>query len=387
MLVFVVANIAVFLANRQSAANALLELLFEYVFLFYFVLLNIRNEKEAVGCFSAILLSACVVCFFGFFEYVSGINLFSRFGTLGRVNQLSADNHLLRLGINRVYVAFSHPIALGGYVLLVFPRAFQLFLNELRRFKKIALLGLCGLLLVTLLLTLSRMPLLCLLLGVILLFLIMGRKQKVFFLKLFCLFLGAVVLCFAVGIVPDFLEDTVASLLLSLTGNPVDNFGGNMFGFQDRLNLFSMTGDVLMESPLFGGGLGYTETHKTYFFDYQRDPYHPYLVDSFDNDHLYRLMSGGIVGFGGYVLLYGAFLRAAFKKARECPGDSLKTAAQAVFVAMTAYLVSLSSVMNLGTFRIFLALAAVFFAAVREGLPEQDRITPLRAGDQRESLI
>jgi O-antigen ligase len=367
MLVLGATGFLVFLAHIDGwAFNAFFVFLFENIFVFYFVFLNIRSEKEVKGCFKALLLAACILCLFAIVESITRFNIFTHFGTLGNIGNLDMNGGLQRLGFTRVRASFGHPIALGCYILLIFPIAFNFFLNEKDKFKKAVLLGLSGLLLIALLLTLSRMPILCCALGLAMLFTVMNNRQKTMFLLVAGVVLALVVLCLSIRIIPDFIVDTLSSLFLTLTGGYVDNFGGNAFGFEDRLNLFTITGDVLRENPLLGGGLGYWETHKIYFFDYRRYAYGSYLVDAIDNDHLNNLMTGGIVGFGGYLSLYGVLLYKAFKSIKAKAGETLPIIAQAVWVSMFTYLLSLSSVDNMGTFKIFLVIAALFVAETRE---------------------
>ena len=156
----------------------------------------------------------------------------------------------------------------------------------------------------------------------------------------------------------DYLELTDAEL--------VEDFGGNMGGMRDRINLIRVTMEEIKGHLIFGRGLNYLQTVEIFYFDYTKNPFMKYRVASFDNDHLKRFLFGGIVGSFGYITLYTSFLLQACYGIRAKYGKELNIISQATFVAMSTYLVNLFSVDNLGTFRIFICLGAVFAAAFRE---------------------
>lgn len=368
LIIFVVTNGLVFLAHRTGvAANALLVLMFEDIFVFYLVFLNIRNYKEARGCFTALLLCAGLLCLFAIFEFFTGINIFSRYGTLGNVSLFDSSRSLMRLGSIRVYTAFGHPIAMGCYTLLIFPIAFNLFLNENNSFRKYFYFSLSGLLVIMLLFALSRMPILCFIGSFALLFIVIKREQKTKFIKVMCIALALGIICLAGGLIPEFVINTLSSLAATLTGGSVDDFGGNAGASRGRLNLIPITLEALEGKMLLGAGLNYLQTVKIYYFDYHKNPYMPYLINTFDNDHLKRFLYGGFIGAGGYIVLYGVFMLHALRTARDKRvGEELNVIAQSVFVAMCAYLISLAAVDHLGTIPIYFTITAVFAAAVRE---------------------
>ena len=372
MLVFLVVSLIVLLNVRNGASvKKFIAIVFENIMVFYLVMLNIKDDREARKCMDAMLAAAAVISLFAVFEFFTRINVFTYFGGIGAlsetggVDKLTAGK-LARLGFTRVYVTFSHPIALGEYVLLMFYPAFGFMLREKKITKKLIYGGICGLLFVSLLLTLSRAPLLCFFCGLVVYFLIVEKEHKKTMLKLAGAGVFIMLILILSGHAPSFITDIIYSLFVSLTGQYVGGFGGNMSPFYMRLGLVPLTMEIIRGHELLGRGLAFFSVNKWFVFDYTLNPFHKYEVDTFDNFYLLRIVESGFVGIAAYLFVFGSFLITLLQtiKRRAEHSATAVALAEAGFVSIGVYLVCLFSADELSTIQIFWIVSAIFVSPI-----------------------
>jgi|GEM_PF-4863606 len=364
---FLATNILVVLSHGNGPAfKKFIGVLIENIVLFYGVLLNIKDGRDARRCFDALLAAAVVIGIFGIAEFITGVNAFTSLGGIGDIESVIDTNSRLRMGYHRIYVTFSHPIALAEYVLMLLFPALGFFLEEKKSLKKSYYFMLVCLLTLTLLLTLSRAPIGCAAGGMLLFFIVIKKEQKIGLLKIFAVAAAALLLLIVSGEAPRFLTEGISSLFLSLTGQYVGDFsvrGGNIQPFDRRLSLIPLTLDIIKGNELLGAGLAYFGTHKYFAFNYQVDPYQKYQLLSIDNFYLFKIIEGGILGVLGYLAAFASVfalaLKAVINKAR---GYSGSLPAQGFLVSVTAYFICLFSADELGTIKIFWVVSAVFAA-------------------------
>lgn len=381
LLLFCLVHLLSLLTNFNSNAfKKFFAIMFENIVVFYFVYLNMKDDKMIRQCFDGMIAASGVIALFAMVEFVTHANFFIQMGGIGSMSSYggadrmaNAGKSIQRLGYTRVYVTFSHPIALAEYCLLMVFPAFHFYLAEKRAARQIYYGAITCMLIVTVLLTLSRGPLLCLTCGMVALLFVVKKKRRVKMLATVGAAGFALLMFVLSGYAPSLLTEGVFSLIASLFGVYVGQFGGNLAPIEGRLNLFNITMELIQGQELLGGGLAYFNSHRVYMFDYTVNAYQKYLVDSYDNFYLLRMLESGYIGLLSYLGAFGAILLTALRfllrRARSL--ESAKTLVCGVFVAMGSYLVSLVTADELSTIKIFWVVAALCMAMCFKGNAEE----------------
>lgn len=261
-------------------------------FLLPFFIAVVGSDKKIFGhCLTLILGVAVVLCLFSFLE-LANFNIFSLLQT--DFNTTLGPGTGKRYGIYRSESSFGQSIAFGIYLNFMCCLVFYKIKNNNTRFSiiyslMVLLFNICCLL------TISRFPILIMVLIDFVGFFLSNKKYKTF-LGLSALF----------GVLADLLFGLVrgGSLLSSLVDNLIHIFAGTAgtdLGDNPllyRFNLFSALSEVLGGNWLLGNGM-----LSQYGFIYPKI-FWPVVRNSFDNTYLYLIENFGILGLIGWLVYY-----------------------------------------------------------------------------------
>lgn len=374
-----------------SAVKNYLSFGVEQMALVLFLSLSI-DSKECIDRILKILVgTSMIIVICAVIESFTGYNAFWVFTPEFERNYVSHVSYV-RLGIVRASGPFEHPIALALYTLFIYSIALYKFLTSE---KYVRYGGMAAALLLMELLTVSRFPIMCLIL-VTLLFLIFGnRTQRVRIGKFIAIIAGFIIIVFPLKstifvatlyrIIASLLDCTVGKVmgidfveavetilpkvqevssggfnvlggLESEIQNTVADFGTNTNPYIYRFFLYDVAYDILKKHPLFGLGGAYFQNH---YYDISHIANATFRkLRSVDNAYLYLLVTEGIVSFVGTIPYYIFILGVNLKNWR----DSKEITLNKMFaILLFCYYIALLSSGMLGTIRILCVIIAVIF--------------------------
>jgi hypothetical protein len=339
------------MANTGDSLKALISILLENVLLFYFLVKRFLDPEVFDKAIHILIITAFILGLLGLIEGLSGFNIFSLLDLKVRDNIVGSAMYE-RMGTNRVESSFGHPIGFGLYLTLMLP----LVLYSANHGQRLALITFF-LLIINLLLTISRGPLIAFLVVFMIYLLVSNLKSKLIAFYLISVFLiSAGLYCTNVENKLTKLVKNIPLSIISLVDqkHSVRNFGANQDPFDYRLLIVNLAVEKMKNNYWFGLGMGYFRTH--YFG--QTAKYGK--IFSIDNNYLLNFLELGIIGALAIILLIFKFLSlclAGPQKRRKLDGIGFY-----LFLSLLGYYLSLTTVAALNSDRIlwvFLALVAV----------------------------
>jgi O-antigen ligase len=357
----VLISTAMSIAPRQSYFAACVEVIQQFA-LFYLIVDCLRLPSFWVRWQRVLFATTGVVCAFAFAEEVAGSNVLRQL--------MQVDASVFRGGIMRVRSTFFHPIALGCFLDMVFPFVLVEVVKAREKAKKILLLALLLGILVTALLTVSRMPWLALLLevGVFLTWWAWRDRRHVVLLVVYALAL-VVGVAFVRG------GSNRVPVMTELVVNPSDVSTGRLDKASSeyyRIALVNAVIDRLQGARwLFGLGPGVFQVADVEGeFEEGR-----HVLTAPDSHYVRVVLEGGVLGLLAFVVLLIAALRACARTIRAGP-DPQRITAVACLAAIVGVMVNnvTASMFSL------LPLNLLFWStvALAASIPNQPAYTKLR---------
>lgn len=359
--------LTLFHLDRPQAVIMYSSIIVEQILLFVLIWSIFDREADVNRVFGAIFVSCLLVTVYGLFVKIIGSNPYLE-NMIDRTGETVSTFYDSRGGVeNRVASTFSHPIAYGGWLAMLLPFIIvrmRLLLVSKRLFLSCLLL----LSMANIVFTNSRTPIVSALVGVVVLFMFLGKKNKaVLFASALCLLLFLVLFD---GVVRDSSQIVYSAIYFwrddaALAGSSLEL----------RASLFLKTFAVFSQAPILGNGLAYL---RYLVFDTELGT----AADFFGESILVQLLIDvGIVG----LLVYGFFYFRIFSLLRQLIRRSksvgLRNYLSAACAAYLSWFVFAIITGDLDTFRfalILLALSMKLFyirdrAAVGNQLPVRDQ--------------
>ncbi|MCM3693176.1 O-antigen ligase family protein [Neobacillus niacini] len=355
--------------SNTTAFVGTIAILFEYVLLYYIVLMNInliikkKGKSETLkGILKILCISAFILAIFGIIERLISFNLFTLLDISQRAG-IGATTHV-RMGELRVSTSFIHSLGYGLYLLLMIPIVFyQVTIYKETKGKQYYFnLILLLLLFVNILFTNSRSTLLALAASMLIFFFLSNFKKKIISLYLVILIgipiIGLSLTPFAEKIpVISSISGNVKSLSDTLLGTSyVENYGSNEEPFTYRKQLITFAFSQTGYENIAGKGIGFIRKEPLVFYLPEINPYGLTVSYSVDNYYVNVKLELGWVGLILTISLFLVFLVSIFKNRNNSFFNKI------LLVSLSGYLFELTMVGELDTLKYIWIIFAVFTA-------------------------
>jgi len=359
------ADVALFPADRGESLKALFVLLIEEYFMVWLLTLILDTRKKLLTALRTLTLASGCVSLIAIVGCIFNVNPFHWLNTVEREMLMTT---YYRLGVLRAEAGFGHPVYFGAFCAVMVPLHMYFIEHSDARWQRLLFSGTMSLNLVSLLLSNSRGSLLAFgcLFVLIVLVRILKKEFKAFlrtYIPVFLMTLGlltVVILCLPYGMY--FLTETVRSLVSvfipetsvgpdlpipstpapTIPTEPMPEYGENAAGTRSRLVQLSGIYWTLSKKPLFGFG---SNAHVRGLIAFQIVEGQWWTTKTFDMGLVAIVCQYGLAGLLGYGALYGSvFLTTAAKKFRK---DPLMEQLGLAFIAYMLCLLTISSVAKL----------------------------------------
>ncbi len=268
---------------------------------FYFTVTNtIKTKQELYSLLTVFIISALLVAGYGIIQYIFGLDA---------DKQAWIDEQMFNDIKMRAFSTLENPNVLGEYLLLTIPVAVAFMWNTKKAWTKIFYMGVCGVLLLCLVLTMSRGCWIGILIAA----------------ALFITFVDARYWLLAIPVLllaPSILPASILNRFLS-----IGNLGDTSSSY--RLYIWLGTISMLKDFWLVGVGPG----SQAYNLIYPRYSYPMIIAPHAHNVYLQQMVETGVVGIGALVFVFIAFFRRMSQKAHTL---CKKSADKVMIVALCA---------------------------------------------------
>lgn len=298
-LIYIVMQFVIFFINAEvlNFLKFILQDISIIIILYCFV--NTKEKFERM--INVIIFTSSIICISGLVEYFFDYNIFSLIENYTYSTPSFGSESMYRLGAVRIEQSFNHAITYCIY--LLFCSSLVIYKINLNCNRKIKYYISLILILTNALFTMSRGPLIFLLLNLFIIILFLEKKKK----RKVLIVLGGG-LCFFIVI--ELLSTSkvfemfnqIFYMILGLFNEKYralisSDFGGNLDPFQYRISLINSVIDLVKNNWLLGLGAG-TDVVFTYNYGSGMSS----TVSSIDNNYLYILVGHGVLGVSSFLI-------------------------------------------------------------------------------------
>ncbi|HEX2945835.1 MAG TPA: O-antigen ligase family protein [Clostridia bacterium] len=318
------------------------------------------DVDRAVKCF---LFAALVIAFIGIVEFLSGTNLFSRLDIVKSGRQLLSSASYQRLGRNRIEGPFGHPLAFCNFLLMAIPIGIYKWRTSKSTKVKTAYFGVILLLLVNFFLTLSRGPMLALVIGLILYFIFSGKRTKQVLFMLGVLFVGALVAGLAARALPGFVRNFFMAIFDAvMMRDSGGSFGANGNASVYRLYLFDLARKLVGGGQIWvGRGMSFFRLNEVYDWVPGISNTREIRIVSIDNYYILKYIEMGLAGLISTLAFISGLVYSCIKGFFRTLDREFNLCFLFIFIS---YFVSLFTVDEIGTLKYLWLVAGIAAAKI-----------------------
>jgi len=257
----------------------------------YVIWISLKNKQEVFQLLNYIYILFFFITVYGIFTWVFSTNPFIDFFSDTSRELIFVYDSEVRSGSNRIQSVFSHPIAFGGILSIIG----TFVLNSIINYKtKLKLFLYCfwGIIVLNLILTNSRTPILAFIFSILIYFigLIFSREKS----KSIIILLSFIILLFFLSPIISKYSNTLYSAIYFYDDSYSTEVGGSTFS--GRLIQIAIALEMFIKEPLFGYGL----THIRELI-LSRKSFGLLGAESF---LIKMLINLGVIGSIGYIILF-----------------------------------------------------------------------------------
>lgn len=276
------------------------------MFLFFLIIINYINDKDKIKTFLDIAsIALLIISLYGIYQFIFKVSIPTSW----------IDKDLETSISTRAYSIFGSPNALAGYLILLLPIFFILFIDEKNSLKKLYYLFVVLISLVALLFTLSRAAQLSIIVAFILFTLL--YKDKRYFL--------IIILLLLIFISVPQIRTRFMNLISPIYLEKAKTYG-RLYRWNLALSIFSL-------HPLIGvgpGGFGGAVASKLGMFEGL------YV----DNYYLKTLVETGIFGFSSFLYLIFSILKKGISNFIKLFDEKSRNLSLGIFLGIFAFLLN-----------------------------------------------
>ncbi|MDI6860450.1 MAG: O-antigen ligase family protein [Caldisericia bacterium] len=273
------------------------------MFLFFLIVVNFIDDKKDVEIFINLSsISLLFLSLYGIYQYIARVPIPSSW----------VDKDLEVTISTRAYSIFGSPNAFAGYLILLIPLIFTMFLSEKKLIKKLYYLFVLGLSLFALLFTLTRAAQISIIFS-FLLFTLLYKDKRYFLVLIFF-----IIIAFSI---PQ-IRIRFLNLLSPIYLEKAKTYG-RLFRWNLAIMIFSL-------KPIFGvgpGGFGGAVASRLGMFEGL------YV----DNYYLKTLVETGFVGFISFIYLIFSILRKGVSNLINLKNEKEKMISLGIFLGLVAF--------------------------------------------------
>lgn len=273
-----------------------------YVLFFFLVVNLLRSDRKREAALNALFASTAIVSVYAVYQYYWGLDKTRLLVEMYHAGEFVPE-FIKRLGTQRAFSTFVYPPALAGFLTVVLPAAFAMFLREKEKIKKYALLAVCFLSAFALVLTYSKGGWITL------------AASAVFFALIWMKYVrkrlhrGAVIGVLALGLA------LAGAVFSGVEGRATAR--GFIVSYLVRYEYWLAAPGIISEYPLFGSGPG---TWGAVYPEYK-------LLEAEEtqmahNNFVQAAAETGPAGLIIFVWFFGAVMLAGFRRLRAGEGSA-----------------------------------------------------------------
>jgi len=341
------------LFGRMSVISSFfnyLSILNENLLLILIIWGTFDTTVEIKKVFRVICLSFFLISIYGIFTKIFETNPFLDMISLqGYRNIVFSYENIVRGGIyGRTQSVFYHPISYGGHLAMILPFSIWLYLVSNKVKYKLFYLFISFLIVINILLTNSRSPIIFVLIALISLF--FSKKIK-YVLLVFILIIGSITYIVNHDNYYSNYISTIVGALFFWGDKYNSQLGGSSIVSREATLYAAIS--YFIEHPLTGFGL--TKLREISRFGMDND-----LVDA--PGFIFELLiDTGILGILAYLIFFSDILRKSFKYKNETLNDDTKLLMSLTFTMTIGYLVFINLTGEMNTFIFFFVLTGLTF--------------------------
>jgi hypothetical protein len=327
---------------------------------FFFRAGSVEDVEKAVKCF---LFAAFFIAITGIFEFILKVNLFSFLDIVKTNRQLLSSDVYARLGENRVEGPFGHPLAYCNFLLMAIPMGIYEWQTSKETKVKTAYFAITLILFINVFLTLSRGPMLALIIGMVFYFIFTNKRSKQILFMLAITSSGVLLIGIIARALPGFIRYFFISLLDSvLMRNSVSGFGDNANASSYRLYLFDLAKKLVSYNYIWlGRGMSFFRTNEVYDWVPGISNTREIRIVSIDNYYILKYIEMGLLGiFSTLIFIFSLIYSCIVNFSRTINREFILC----FLFIFISYFISLFTVDEIGTFRFLWIITGILTAKI-----------------------
>jgi len=306
-----------------------------------------KDVEKAVKC---LLFASFIIAMTGIIEFTLRVNVFSFLDIVKTNRQLLSSDVYSRLGENRIEGPFGHPLAYCNFLLMVIPMGIYEWQISKEIKVKTAYFFITLVLLMNFFLTLSRGPMLALIIGMLFYFILTNKRSKQIIFLLAITFSGVLLIGIIAGAVPSFVKNFLLSLLDSiLMRNSVSGFGDNANASLYRLYLFDLAKKLVSDNYIWlGRGLSFFRMNEVYDWVPGISNTREIRIVSVDNYYILKYIEMGLTGIISTLIFIFSLIYLCIVNFTKTENKEFMLCFLFIFIS---YFISLFTVDEIGTFK------------------------------------
>ncbi len=357
---------SLFIVTLANSFFGFQDLITEILKRFLFGLLiwiSFNKEEDTSKMFKVLGILFIVIALYGFIGTITNSNPYIEYidkhystDDVDFIHYYDAEVRENTTRTTRSQSFFNHPIRYGGHLALVVPFVVSFLLLETKKRKKFFYFILMSLLIIGIITSNSRSPILQLMISLIVLFLLIKPRDK------FTVISSSTVLLFlSLPAFPFFAaySSTIGSLFEMLSGDTSSSIGGS--SIEMRLNQLKAAYSIFIESPIFGRGIGATavlDTDKSISF-------RTLAALHGDESFLFQQMiTTGLVGIIAYTLFFGVLISSLLKLRNHCFDKKSIYLLNSAVASTAGYIILILATGELDTFYFYFILMCLTIRTV-----------------------
>lgn len=356
-----------FLINKQW--NVALKTIIEYLCLFLIASSMIKTKDDIILLFKKIVFFAIIECIFSYIHFFADFNIFSLLQNESLSEYALDSSTQYRMNMVRVEGSFGHAITFGIYISICACICMFIYQNDRSKKRYLVYYFMCF---VSLIMTLSRMPIIVFIFSQII-YLFSLNFTKI--IKILLSILAISVLIYSVGVLffNSFIESVFSIFELVLDVFSDEGLSGltsynTDSAFSYRAEMLSVLPNIIRQNPFFGIGDSYNSSSFYFIIN-------GWKQTSIDNQYFLITVTNGYIGLIGFLWeIFGVFLFFRLNK-EKCP--KYMSIGFLKFVIVFIYAINLFSVAQMFEYKLMILLYSVFFADIhlrRSNAVEQNTI-------------
>ena len=319
-----------------------------------------KDVEKAVKC---LLFASFIIAVAGIVEFTLRVNLFSFLDIVKTNRQLLSSDVYTRLGENRIEGPFGHPLAYCNFLLMVIPMGIYEWQISKGTKVKTAYFGVTLVLLMNFFLTLSRGPMLALIIGILFYFILTDRKSKQIIFMLASTFSGVLLIGIITGVLPGFVRNFLLSLMDSvLMRNSVSGFGDNANASLYRLYLFDLAKKLVTENYIWvGRGVSFFRLNEVYDWVPGISNTREIRIVSVDNYYILKYIEMGLTGIISTLIFIFSLIYSCIVNFSKTANKEFMLCFLFIFIS---YFISLFTVDEIGTFKFMWIITGMITAKI-----------------------